>query len=419
MNNIYIVLIAMVSSVWTAGSVATEHVPLTLSSAVVRATEAHPALQAARLQLEIIGSQRDASALAPATTMGLDVENIAGNGEVSGFDGVETTLTIGRKFERGDKATLRRTAGDRQVALAGLDELSMRLEVETTTEQLFYRVLAAQSNKENATAAVNQAEQLLAIVERRVEIGRSSLAESHTAVIRLTRANLMREQALQSAATARNQLALQWGAMTADFDAVAGNLMRIPSIPDLSALHKHVEANPRLVRLAGELNLARVQQQLVAAQMKTDVEVSAGIRYLSEPNDAALVVGVGVPIGQRQRTRPLAQAARARQAQIPLEAEQLRRELISTIAGLHAEIKRRQLALHAIRDDMVPRADESLELYRQGYELGGYSLLELTEAQNMALGLRQELVAVAGELHALRIELIRLTGGAQPPGAAT
>ncbi|MDP7660097.1 MAG: TolC family protein, partial [Gammaproteobacteria bacterium] len=160
-------------------------------------------------------------------------------------------------------------------------------------------------------------------------------------------------------------------------------------------------------------------QRLVAAQAKTDLKVSAGIRYLSELNDAALLVGVNVPIGQQKRTLPLSNVARARQAQIPLESEQLRRELFGTLVGLHAEIEQRKLALTAIRDDMVPRADESLELYREGYDLGGFSLLELTEAQNMALGLRQELVAVAAELHELRIELSRLTGDSQTLGGTT
>ncbi|HJP39021.1 MAG TPA: TolC family protein [Gammaproteobacteria bacterium] len=419
MNIISVATITLLGVTWAAAGMAAERIPLTLSAAVARATSAHPALRAAQLQVEIAGGQRDASALAPVTTVGLEVENFAGHGSVSGFDAAETTLSIAGKFERGDKSKLRRTAGERRVDLARLGELSIRLEVEAATEQLFYRALAAQHSEKNATAAVAQGEQLLAIVQRRVEIGRSSLAENHTAVIRLTRANLNQEQAVRLARAARNQLAMQWGMPVADFVAVDGNLMHIPHISDLSVLHDRVEANAALLQLAGELELARVQQRLVAAQAKTDLKVSAGIRYLSELNDAALLVGVNVPIGQQKRTLPLSNVARARQAQIPLESEQLRRELFGTLVGLHAEIEQRKLALTAIRDDMVPRADESLELYREGYDLGGFSLLELTEAQNMALGLRQELVAVAAELHELRIELSRLTGDSQTLGGTT
>ena len=61
--------------------------------------------------------------------------------------------------------------------------------------------------------------------------------------------------------------------------------------------------------------------------------------------------------------------------------------------------------------------NESLDLYGQGYELGGYSLLELTEAQNMALGLRRELIDVATELHELRIQLIQIDRRVPGPGS--
>jgi len=414
-----LVIVTLLGTVWAAGGMAGERAPLTLSAAFERAIGAHPALQAARLEREIAGRQRDAVALPPVTKLGLEVENFAGSGTVSGFDAAETTLFITKKFERGDKAQLRQATGERRVDLAELEEWAMRLEVKANTERLFFHVLAAQSGEQTAAEAVALGEQTLAIVERRVEVGRSSGAESHTAFIRLARARLLLEQAVLSSAVARNQLALQWGASAADFDAVAGDLMRMPRIPDMAAVRIRLDANPDLARLANETELAVAQQRLAAAQAKTDVELSAGIRYLSQPNDAAFVVGVSIPIGQGKRAGPLGGAARARRSQIPLETEQRRRELVGVAAQLHAEIERQQLALRAIRDDMVPRANESLDLYRKGYELGGYSLLELTEAQNMALGLRRELIDVAAELHALRIELTRLTGGSQGPGAST
>jgi cobalt-zinc-cadmium efflux system outer membrane protein len=419
MKKLILLLMALLGYGWVTGASADDGLPLTLSAAVERATSTNPALQAASLELEVAGGQRDAAALSPATTVGVEVENFAGGGEYSGFDSAETTLLLARQFERGDKASLRRMTGDRRLDLAVINEWSTRIDIESETEQLFYSALASQSDEQWAAEAVAVAEQTLAIVEQRVDIGRSSDAESHTAYIRLTRARLMLEQNRRQSIATRNQLALQWGAADADFAAVAGDLMRIPQIPALAALRDRLDGNPELTRLVSEANLVAAEQQLAAAQAKTDIELSAGVRYLSSSNDAALVFGVNVPFGQGRRAEPLGRAASARLAQAPLETEQRRRELITTISRLHAEIEQRQLALDSIRDEMVPRANDSLELYRQGYERGGYSLLELTEAQNMTLGLRSELIDVAIELHTLRIQLIRLTGGSQAPGAST
>ena len=89
------------------------------------------------------------------------------------------------------------------------------------------------------------------------------------------------------------------------------------------------------------------QQQLTAAQAKTDVELSAGIRYLSEPERCGVHRRRQRPVraGQK-RAKPLGRAASARLAQAPLETEQRRRELITLlIKPAYAEIERRQLAL--------------------------------------------------------------------------
>ena len=419
MNRLQIALFALLVTTWSVVGSANERSPLTLSAAFERATSAHPGLQAAKLELDIAGGRRDADALPPVMTVGLEVENFAGSGSVSGFDAAETTLGIARTLERGGKAKLRHAAGSQRVELADLEARVTRIELEAETERLFFAALSGQASEQKAIEAVTLAEQLLAIVNRRVDVGRSSEAERHTASIRLARARLELRQARLSASAARDRLAFQWGTDRADFDAVAGDLSRLPDLPDMQELRRRLETNPELQRLAGEAELVAIQRKLASAAAKTDVELSARIRYLSDPNDAAFVVGVAVPIGQSRRATPMARAARAKLTQLPLISEQRRRVLLGVVAGLHAEIERRRLALTAIRDEMLPRAVASLELYRNGYELGGYSLLELTEAQNMALGLGREFIEVAAELHAIRIELTRLTGGARAPGASS
>lgn len=410
---------SLLSGAWlciaSSAVMAADRPPLTLATALARATELHPALRAAELEIDIADGRRDAQGLAPPVTVGLEVENFAGSGELTGFDGAETTLMLSRRLERGDKARLRRDAGTHRVELATLTRRARQLDVEADTEHRFYRALAAQARVQTAEQGVAVAEQVQGLVDRRVEVGRSSAAESHSAAIRVARARLELDRARRLTRAAYHQLAAQWGADAPDFSAVAGNLMHMVALPPVTDLERLIDADPELARLATEARIAAAEQRLASARAKTDVDVSAGVRYLSGPNDAALVVGVSVPFGQKDRARPRARAAQARAAQIPFEIVQRRQELLGLMAGLRVEIEWRQAALKTIADDMAPRADASLDLYRRGYELGGYSLLELAEAQNLARSLRDELITVAGEMHALRIELNRLTGGASAP----
>lgn len=417
MKTIRYLFVAMLASI--SNAVLAEDGPLTLAVALDRAMQASPSLQAAALELDVATGQRDWEALKPPVAMAFEVENFAGSGVFEGFDAAEATLGISRLFEGGDKATLRGARGSRRMDLAGVDLTITQLDVAATVERLFFDALAAQANEETASAARDLTRQTFEIVERRVRVGRSSDAELNTASVRVARARLLVEQSRQASMVARMRLAYVWGDRSPDFASVAGDLLRVPAIPLLADLERDLSNNPEMRRLQTEGELASAEQRLAAAQGKADWELAAGVRYLNEPSDAALVASVSVPFGQKSRARPLGRAAAARVSQVPFEMEQRRRELLAIVTSLHAEITYRNHALNMIRDEMLPQAIAAVDLYRQGFERGGYALLELTESQNLALQLRRELVDTATELHLLRIELERLTGGKSMPGATS
>lgn len=412
-------LVALVASACVSGIAVAETGPLTLAVAVDRALQASPALQAAALELDIATGQREWDALKPPVWMALQLEDFAGSGNFNGIDQLQATLGVRRRFEGGGKAELRGTRGTRRVDLAGVDLTITRLDVVATVERLFFDVLAAQANEETAKAARDIAQQTWDIVNQRVAVGRSSDAELNTASVRKARGRLLVEGARHRATVARMRMASVWGDRSPDFRAVAGDILRVPKIPLLADLERRLEQNPEIRRLETEGELASAEQRLAAAQAKPDWLLGAGVRYFEQSSDAALVATLDVPFGQKKRAQPLGQAAAARVSQVPYEIEQRRRELLAIVISLHAEIAHSNHVLTAIRDEMLPQAIAALDLYRDGFERGGYTLLELTESQNLALRLRQELVDTATELHLLRIELERLTGAPLTPGATS
>jgi cobalt-zinc-cadmium efflux system outer membrane protein len=416
MYTIRIGSIALLMSLVTGVAVAADRAPLTLITALDRALANHPALLAARLDRDIAANTRDVAALKPITNIGVEVENFAGSGQFNGLDETETTVLVSRLFEGGDKAELRGSAGNQRVELADIALTTTRINVVANGELSFFAALAAQADQQTAQVALDLAHETLALVDRRFQVGRTSGAERNTALIRAERAEIWVMRADQLARAARYKLAYEWGDREPDFDVVAGNLLRTPPVPSLAALERRLLKNPDLVKLATQGRLAAAEQRLAAAQAQTNIKLAAGLRYLAEPGDAAFVMSFSLPIGQKKRAQPLDRSAQAQVAQIPLATEQRQRELSALLMQLHAEMHWRDAALGIIRDAMVPQANESIALYRTGFERGGFTLLELTEAQNRALELQQELIQTASELHGLRIEIDRLTGGALAPG---
>lgn len=89
-----------------------EIVSITLQQAIARALANNPGIEAARVDADIVNSRRDSFALGTPYRLGGMVENVAGSGDLSGFDASETTLLLSKTLETGDKRALRRQLGD-------------------------------------------------------------------------------------------------------------------------------------------------------------------------------------------------------------------------------------------------------------------------------------------------------------------
>lgn len=116
---------------------------LTMNEAVDRAVAGSPALGAERAAITAAEQQALLDGLAPPMTVGGEMENFAGTGELSGFDDAEFTLRVGKTFELGDKREARRALGASKVALQGNELERRRLDVVTRAKHRFLDVSAS------------------------------------------------------------------------------------------------------------------------------------------------------------------------------------------------------------------------------------------------------------------------------------
>ncbi len=382
---------------------------LGIEEAVERALAGHPGLRAQGAEVTAAEWAAELAALPPPLTLGGELENIAGNGELSGIRSAETTLRLGRIIERGGKREARIAVGQadvaRQLHAVGL----ARIEVAAETARRFVDVLADQARVAIAGDGVERAEKTLEQVSRWVAAGRSPDAEKLQAGIVLGQARLALEDTEHELLTARLALSALWGQQEPDFASVTGDLETLPTVAPLDTLAEQLPQNADQQAFGFDMAALEARQRAAANAAKPDVSLSLGVRRVEALDTQALVFSVAVPLGSAPRSA-LAEA----QLQAQLDAAQARREAAGhdTYRRLFALYQELQHARHVVethQENLIPQAEQALALNLRGFELGRFSLFVLIQSQQQLAQLRNARVEAAARYHALLVDIDRLT----------
>lgn len=392
---------------------------LTLDEVVERVLEGSPGLKAAAYDMQAAAARVDTALQAPPLRASLELENFAGTGnDTERLDALEATLSLGRVLETGGKSHLRGEFARQKADFLRNEQDAERLDVLAEAARRFLQVVSDQERLHIAEDATELAERTQAIVDQRVNVGKTPTAERSKARIAYAQAELDLEHAHHQLASSRLSLATTWGDTEPLFGKARADLFELPAVESFAQLASHLERNPDLVVLATAERVSEAREQLARASRKPDVEVSAGVRYLNRPDEGALVVQATVPLGTRRRAGPGIEEAHARHQREPLLLEQRRLELFSTLFSLHQELLHARILAETLRNRIIPEAQRALNDYEKGYAAGRYSFLELADAQRSLLEAQDESISAAGDYHRYRIEIDRLTGGTLIAGAS-
>ncbi|MDX1497426.1 MAG: TolC family protein, partial [Salinisphaeraceae bacterium] len=184
---------------------------LTLVQALEITRQQHPALKAIEAELGIFDQRVDLAKLSPPTRLGLEVENIAGGGELSGLEGAEVTLSLSRVIELGDKAEARAGLASSQNDLRRLELVQQRRDILADAAQRFIDTAIAQTEIAQAEMALTLASDTRKTSQRRADAGAAPATELRRANLRLRDAELSLSLARKKAQSAGRALALAIG----------------------------------------------------------------------------------------------------------------------------------------------------------------------------------------------------------------
>lgn len=379
--------------------------PLSLPAALARAAAQDPSRAATGERVIAAEAAARQAGLRPNPSIGVELENFAGTGPYSLLDGAEATVTYEQRLERGGKQIARVDRARAQTAVVQRRGEVRRLDYLRDVQRAYAEAMAAEAALMVAEARYVAAAESQAEVAKRVKSARDPLFAAARAETLTAQAEIGRDQAREAAKAARLALAAYWGGGD-DFTLALEPYFQVaaPAPQDLNPDH------PDLALLAAERDAALADLQLERAQQITDPTVRAGLRYLGERSDVAVVIGGSIPLQRYDRNQGNVERAQAARNAAEADLAAARRALEREIAALTPRVAASARESERIRAEVIPAALETVDLVRQGFSRGGFDYSDVTDAERALAEARARRVDVLRQYHLDLAALDRLTG---------
>lgn len=357
------------------------------AEAVARVLATDPALQAARHRVLAADAARVQAGTWTNPTLRAEAEGWGIDHD--GFDQSELTLSAAFPLDLVGKRGARVSVAQAQTNVQRSEYNESR---RVAVSQVRSVVLSVRAEKEREALAAERlriTEETAAAVSREVAAGKAAPLEQ-------VRAEVIRESARADLARARfalRQSRLGLGVLMARPTAlvdVTGALRQGPVIPDSVMFGEELSRNPRRLAALWSAERARRTERQVGREKWPDMEAEVGLRRFMDEDANAWVTGlsIGLPLWDRKsgashEARELAKAA-------DQDVIGVDRELQLNLANLLTALEASRVTLGQYQTEVLPRAEDALDLARRGFEGGKFGYLDLLEAQRSLLDVKRE-----------------------------
>lgn len=385
-------------------------VPLTLDAAIARVALDHPDLRLIDARQPVLAAQRDAALLGPALQLGVEVENLLGNGDSRGVQGLETTVSLSGVLERGGKLDARGLLAQANIDALAPQRATARLDLLAETARRYLAVAQAQSALQIAVTDIEQRRRAVSAARLRLQAGASPESVLFTAQAMLAQAELDRDRATQEAASARLALAALWGERQPGFNTVSGDALQLPAARDFDVVAEELQRAPELAELLGEQRIRQAQLQLARTASRPDWNWQLGVRNSRADSSTGMVAGFSIPLGSASRAAPQIREAEANLALLPYARKARQQQLYATLAQAHGRYVSARLEVERMQRDVLPQLSKAERAAEQAWRAGAASYMEWAQLQAMRIEARQRQLDSAIAAHTALIEIQRLTG---------
>lgn len=386
---------------------------LTLEQAISMALAANPTIAEADYSVRQSQGEWTQIGLRPNPVI-YYVASEVGNEDRPGQQGVY----VQQQIPTGGKLGLNRAVSSGDVGAARAEAESQRLRVRADVQARFYEALGAQRLVEIAQQTERNAEQSLEKTRQLQQAGEVTRADVLLAEAVFERSGVSERKAEARARGEWRRLAAMMGNPDLPQQPLLGALDTGRRPDDFEIIWLRVRSSsPELRRAAAGVARARARIGREQAQNVPDVDAQLALQQDTATNYTIGYAQIGVAVPVHQRNQGAIAAAQAEYCREVKEYERLELELRDRLAQSVRDAEIAAVQVEKYGGKIVPSAEESLGLIREGQARGEFDILRLIASQQVYADALQEYVQAQIDLQTSLANLdgLLLTGGLAEP----
>jgi cobalt-zinc-cadmium efflux system outer membrane protein len=313
-------------------------------------------------------------------------------------------------------------------ALAGVTAEAQRLRVLTTVRLLYYEALGAERLSALREELQKLVDEAVVISEELYNVGQADRPDMLEVEIEAQRAAVELARAASHQQRVWRALAAAAGNPDLPLTGLAGDLEKDPPSLDPDAVMARVlTESPEVRRAQANVDRARTARERVRAERVPNLFVRSKLGYNAEPSasgkdvgfEAGIEIGVPLPLFDRQQGNLRSAEADLEHAQ--REVERLGLVLRTQLAAALKSYADARVEVERYRREIVPRAEQSVALYRRSFGRMAAAYPQVLIAQRSLYRVRAEYVQALVDLwrSATALDGLLLEGGLEAPFHST
>lgn len=413
-NRIFIFTISIVSSCHVfviASDLELQHSkdPLTIENAVNIAINNNQTILSKKHRVEASEGKIKQAKLPPNPEINLLAEEIPT--EEIGLNQSQNMVSLSQKLEIGGKRGLRTDVAKKENNILSFEIQTAIWNITAQTKKAFFDLLTAQDElnlaKKNVEIAMNSKN----LTNKKFDAGDIPKLEVLKAEVELSNAKTNVVEAERNMLNATKRLQTVMGTTGTPLQKLVPVPVTDAPLHKLEKLEELLLKNyPDLQAQKSNVTLSLLKVKEAKRKMIPDVDVSLGYKRLSATDDDTIQAGISLPLPFFNRNQGNIIEAEKLSHKAKDDETVARNELLLQLDNAYSMYASTRELVRSFNDTIVPQAEESLKMSKQGYEQGEFDFLEVLDAQRTLVTANVSYLKALNGLFTSMTEIERLVG---------
>jgi outer membrane protein, heavy metal efflux system len=369
---------------------------LSVEDAIRIAIEHSPELRSAGYSVDAASGRVLQAGLYPNPTFSFGGESLGANAGNAG----ETNYIFEQEIVLGGKLKKARAVAESDRLAARAEFVAQEFSVASRVSRAYYASVSANERLAKREELSALASQLLEAASSRVEAGSASLPDQLRAEVVFEQAQIELDAARFDAKAAMQSLSSAIGIEGEIELPLISSVNQLPELPSHEELlAATLDANSRISLARIAIIRAKQAHKLAQSQSTPNIVLSVGPRYSDIDSESTVDAGVSfrIPLFDRNQGEIKATLAERLSASSQLRAVQL--DLLAEVSQAWSAYQSAYAAAGRYQNQLLPKAEKTLDMTRQMYQSQKTNYLRLLDAQQVVVESRIAYVNTLQRLH--------------------